>query len=117
MRWIGPLVPGGEDVTLSGDIHEVRRQILERNPNYDNDFRAENELAERGVSPVKRNRVWPLECNPQGANCGRAPIPGDINYLRTLQGGNARCVANARSCSRIACTNGSGIFLCNDVSI
>ncbi|KAH7117571.1 hypothetical protein B0J11DRAFT_509282 [Dendryphion nanum] len=113
LKWIGPIVPGGKDVSLEGDIHEIRRQILERNPNYDRDFNSSKNV-ERGMELDKRNRVWPIQCNPGGASCSRFPIPGDIDYLRNLQGGNARCVANARSCSRIACTDGAGIFLCND---
>lgn len=35
MEFVGPVAPGGPDVTLYGTAKEVYEQILELNPSYD----------------------------------------------------------------------------------
>jgi hypothetical protein len=35
MEFVGPITPGGPDVTLSGSAKDIYEQILELNPSYD----------------------------------------------------------------------------------
>ena len=76
-------------------------------------------VTKRDVGSVlqKRNKELPPWCNPPGI--GQASEQATYNnykYLNGLYG--TRCGVNAgpRVCSRIACTLGGGVFLCNDVS-
>ncbi|KAF2836611.1 hypothetical protein M501DRAFT_1059999 [Patellaria atrata CBS 101060] len=109
MEWRGPITSDGADVTLTGTIQEVYKQVLERNPNYLTDF-----PPAEGTSLVARNRIWPVQCNPGGDFADVNRISEGIRYLRDLSGGNARCGVNGRSCARISCSWDAGISLCND---
>jgi hypothetical protein len=35
MEFLGPITPGGPDVTLSGSAKDIYEQIIELNPSYD----------------------------------------------------------------------------------
>jgi hypothetical protein len=38
MKWIGAIVPNGEEVTFKGDIESIHRQVLDLNSNFLTDF-------------------------------------------------------------------------------
>ncbi len=70
-----------------------------------------------GATLEKRNKELPPWCNPPGIGQASSQATLDnYNYLHGLYG--TRCVVGGgpRVCSRIACTKGGGVFLCNDVS-
>ncbi|MCJ1367176.1 hypothetical protein MMC16_006308 [Acarospora aff. strigata] len=119
LQYIGPIHPGGSDITLNGTAQELHSQILHLNPDFQISDFAEPEPEEPSTTTTPhlraRNPLAPW-CNPPGigTTSGYATL-SNINYLRDLPG---RCYVaeGPRTCARIACWHGAAVFVCNDVS-
>ncbi|KAM5354991.1 hypothetical protein ACJ41O_001637 [Fusarium nematophilum] len=119
---IGPLVDGGENVTFKGTVESVMAQILEANPDFKFDeAKAEEEesssaLSERSLEARAHATHHFCRAGRVGAYGGgeanRDQIPREISYLRSI--GSRTCGVNARSCVRVSCSWGAGIWWCND---
>ncbi|KAH6981064.1 hypothetical protein BKA56DRAFT_673506 [Ilyonectria sp. MPI-CAGE-AT-0026] len=117
---IGPLVEGGENVTLKGTAESVVAQILDANPDYKFDEAEEpdSSLAERDLVLESRAQATHHYCRAGkigaygGGEASRNQISREITYLRSI--GSRTCGVNARSCVRVSCSYGAGIWWCND---
>ncbi|MCJ1378930.1 hypothetical protein MMC17_002029 [Xylographa soralifera] len=56
--WVGPITPGGPNVSFTGTLQDVHKKIRELNPNYDSEFGHGNTT---GIA--KRNAILPPDCN------------------------------------------------------
>ena len=139
MQWSGPITPGGPDVKLEGTIQvchhpyndrrlvpwvltyllqEVHAQILKLNPEYKMVESANTTKRDLGIALEKRNKVVPPWCNPPGiGQASTQATHANYQYLNGLVGSRCGVGGGPRVCSRIACTQGGGVFLCNDVTL
>ncbi|KAF5133437.1 hypothetical protein E5D57_004061 [Metarhizium anisopliae] len=118
VTWTGEVLPG-KNVTFSGTMQEVRAKILAENPDYFSAY--DNEAGiEHGSHLQKRWELkQPPDCN-YGNFIRRINAIKFINELNAKGGGNAMCGAPPRrgpglgGCSRVSCSWGSQMWLCND---
>ncbi|EFQ97335.1 hypothetical protein MGYG_00374 [Nannizzia gypsea CBS 118893] len=116
MIYEGPIVPGGDNVTLEGTIEEIFRQILALNPSYrPEDFPAAPDTQSLSVSPsLEKRSPGHIICDPSGAErAWRRKIEDGIAYLERVPQAS-HCRVRNRSCARVSCSWDSGIFFCND---
>lgn len=123
-EWDVEVTPGGEKVTLRGTIEEVHAQLLERNPNWDEDFPeqvedlAERDLGEEGFTPIEKRTDFSGSkyfCYARWPTTARARIVEGISYLRRVRGKPSLRAGPGR-CSRVSCSWNAAIYWCNDVS-
>lgn len=106
--------PGAPNITLNGTIQEVYAQLLEINPNYDEDWK--NEPSEMGtVSDAFNLWAYTLRCSPNNG-VTQGPVKEGIEYLRKVRG-QPHLGRGPRKCERVSCSWNTGIFWCNDVSV
>ncbi|KAH7305270.1 hypothetical protein B0I35DRAFT_444276 [Stachybotrys elegans] len=118
LQVIGPLVDGGENVTLYGTVESVVAQIQSVVP----EFKVEEEeewnstISSRDIEIRAHATHHFCRAGKVGAYGGseakRNQISREISYLRSI--GDRTCGVNARSCVRVSCSNGAGIWWCND---
>ncbi|KFX85987.1 hypothetical protein O988_09823 [Pseudogymnoascus sp. VKM F-3808] len=116
---IGPVTPGGPDVTLTGTAKSIYEQILVLNPSYNPaDFggeplKPEPTLAEKALSQLE-GRTWTGGC----CRCTGAPYNVEaydqatldgINYLLAL--GTRQCGTGSGGVLRAACSYNSAIWM------
>jgi hypothetical protein len=133
MEFVGPVTPGGPDITLSGSVKDIYEQIIELNPSYDVfDFpeyadaleseglnRENIETANLTTRNPSRDAEDTLAKRGDGINCSVGKYVGNIYtqcsegiyYLRKL--GRARCSAKPRSCARVSCSRNCGMYYCS----
>lgn len=114
LMWSGEVAPGDERM-LVGTIEQVAAIINSTSPGaFDDD---EDDVS----SPELRKRdITGVDCG-RGQPCGIRIIRTGIKYLknkRSKNGNKADCYAPAQrkgkpGCSRVSCSHGAGIFLCN----
>ncbi|KAF4472521.1 hypothetical protein FALBO_574 [Fusarium albosuccineum] len=118
---IGSYVDGGENVTFKGTAESVIAQIKESYPDFKLDEAEEVEesdvsLSDRGLE--RRAHATHHYCRAgrvgayNGGEANRDQIAKEIGYLRSI--GSRTCGVNARSCVRVSCSWGAGIWWCND---
>ncbi|KFY46403.1 hypothetical protein V495_02494 [Pseudogymnoascus sp. VKM F-4514 (FW-929)] len=135
---VGPITPGGPNVTLTGTAESIYNQILKLNPSYDPEEHGGTRLPSRppidpntepntGTSLVPARVVKrQLENRTPTSGCCRclgAPYNGEIvgigaivagrDYLDGL--GSAWCGTDSGGVSRISCSYNSAIYLVNSV--
>ncbi|CAG9947826.1 unnamed protein product [Clonostachys rosea f. rosea IK726] len=136
MDFVGPLTPGGPNVTLSGTAKEIYEQILELNPSYsvwDFDEYADD-LEARGLTredidvnnpslKIRSSVMAELHGRDNELfNCNIGSYVGNVwsqcgegfGYLWNL--GKAWCGAKAKSCARVSCSHNCGMYLCSKLS-
>ncbi|GBF65816.1 hypothetical protein TMEN_8534 [Trichophyton mentagrophytes] len=116
MVYIGPVTPGGENVTLEGSIQEIFHQILKLNPSYkQEDFHDTPDSHAHQVGTNLEKRIpGDIICDPSGTKrAWRKHIEEGVAYLKRAPQASL-CRVRNRACSRISCSWDSGIFLCND---
>ncbi|KAF3479665.1 uncharacterized protein GIQ15_06641 [Arthroderma uncinatum] len=110
MKYVGPITPGGANVTLEGTAEHIHAQILKLNPKFNpgdfHDDKSDHELRTRSKTNTICGKI-------AGGRANIRHIDAGIRYLNSLPGG---CYAPAgpRACIRISCSYGSAIYLCND---
>ncbi|KAL2073310.1 hypothetical protein VTL71DRAFT_10634 [Oculimacula yallundae] len=130
LEFVGPIFPGGLNVTLFGTAQSVYEQIMALNPSYNVfDFPANTkDLEADGITRENIKSITDISTTPavtvrsilsrqDGINCGIREktlyyerCTEGYYYLRNL--GSASCGAAANSCSRVSCSNHCGIWLC-----
>ncbi|KAF3936363.1 hypothetical protein ABW20_dc0100440 [Dactylellina cionopaga] len=125
MVFVGPAVPGGPNVTITGTAEYIYGKLHEMNPKYDAwEFPEYQErMAQEGIS-----RDSPLEARSnQLTKRGRTQcsVSGDevpnyitqcaegVSYLSKLNGW-CKAPRGHAGCARVSCSHNCGIFLCND---
>ncbi|KAK3988490.1 hypothetical protein QBC44DRAFT_397908 [Cladorrhinum sp. PSN332] len=125
LEWEIETTAGGPKATFTGTVEEVHAQLLEINPNWDEEVAA-TLLAERDAATAAlearaigdgenglQKRDWTICGNDLGARQDR--IREGISYLRGLSG-QAVNGPGPRNCSRVSCSWNSGIWYCNNNS-
>ncbi|MCJ1326974.1 hypothetical protein MMC10_003640 [Thelotrema lepadinum] len=113
-NWTGVIFPGGPEVTLNGTIPDVRQQILQINPNYDQDFG--NKVTEANERRRKRNQAdpeWPVLCNVPGGYSNLQYVDQFDLDLRWTDG-STTVGPGPKVCTPLVCTTGIAVSLCND---
>ncbi|KAH7115334.1 hypothetical protein B0J11DRAFT_510927 [Dendryphion nanum] len=112
--WTGAVTKGGPNITLTGDVQSIMRQILILNPNYAPEDSAKalglitrsTALSEASLS----KRQTTFSCHGLEAAV-TSDVDAAINYLANLGG---YCGAAAGTCARMTCSNDSGTFICSE---
>lgn len=116
--WEIEVTPGeGNYVTLNGTIEKVYPELLEINPNYEQEYEefvAENE-APKSVEKRTDFSTSKYYCNGRWTAISTGEIAKGISYLRRV-GGQPRMGAGPGTCARVSCSWNAAIFWCNDVS-
>ena len=98
---------------LTGTIEQVRSQLKDINPNFEQEFPpVQVNATEPGAKLEKRDRIL---CNQ--ANLGNAvisDIQDGISYLRGVKG-HPTNGPGPGNCGQVSCSGGSAITWCNDV--
>lgn len=103
--------PDGPTLTLNGTIQEMRRQLLEINPNYDTDFN-------HTTTVEKRTNFFGAQLQCGELRWGAVKNKGyeeGVRYLRRLRG-IPHMGPGPGACSRVSCSWSTGMWMCNDVS-
>lgn len=117
--WDVQAFPDGPTLTLNGTIQEMHKRLLEINPNYDTDFN-HTAVAARGLDFGLEKRTdfngCQLECSL--AKWGEPKIKGYDEGLEYLYDhlGVPHMGPGPGACSRVSCSYGTGMWMCNDVS-
>ncbi|SCO81325.1 uncharacterized protein FRV6_05538 [Fusarium oxysporum] len=93
-EWEVEITPGGPTTVLNGTIEEVHEELLQLNPDWDEDD-AEYHCGGR----------WP--------KCRTTIINQGIPYLRRIKG-KPRNGPGPGNCGRVSCSFNSAIWWCND---
>ena len=111
--WEMEVIPNGEKVTLNGTIQEVHAQLLQLNPNWDEDFK--DRFHSRNTSPFERRADFTgarTDCDREEAN--PYDIQQGIEYLRRVSG-PATNPPGPNVCDRVSCSWSNAILWCNEV--
>ncbi|PNY26072.1 Uncharacterized protein TCAP_03995 [Tolypocladium capitatum] len=106
--WDTQAFPDGPTLRLNGTIQEIRRQLLEINPNYDTDFNRTAVVEKR--DEFDGAKYFCLE--KWGHPYERGYYSG-LDYLRNHRGA-PHMQPGPAVCSRVSCGYKTGIWLCND---
>ncbi|KAI1454777.1 hypothetical protein F4805DRAFT_303469 [Annulohypoxylon moriforme] len=123
ITWTGQVRPGEAVLSITGTAQEIYKQIIEINPNYDNELGLnsnQSTIARRGLEPIQKRATTSDDWTCTYGNDVNAESIGEgVRYLYSIA--NADCSAppgspGAGGCSVSSCNSGAGIFLCNDSS-
>ena len=121
MEFVGPLTPGGPNVTIVGTAKAIYESILEQNPSYNPwDF---PEYAERMAAQGLTDSSSVEKRQESHINCDFGTMVGEfstqcnegLNYLDRIAGYCGAPPGHA-GCSRVSCSHNCAMVLCNDVS-
>ncbi|KFX99561.1 hypothetical protein V495_00894 [Pseudogymnoascus sp. VKM F-4514 (FW-929)] len=106
MIYEGPITPGGETYTLSGDAKGIYEQILQLNPSYNiTDFNI--------PAPQEAKRaVTAIHCDVTANYAPNNRIRDGINYLNSL--GAGYCRLGPAVVTRISCSWSAAIYWGNN---
>ncbi|RDA89036.1 hypothetical protein CP532_0643 [Ophiocordyceps camponoti-leonardi (nom. inval.)] len=120
-KWEVDISPHGPSVTLSGSVEEVYHQVLQLNPQYEQNSSWLSTAPKTQPSKLAQNTSpkhvtdWSL-----GATlCGRwsatpvRRVREGIRYLRRVRG-QPKSQAGPAQCGRVSCAYDSAIWWCND---
>ncbi|EMR72908.1 hypothetical protein MGN70_001760 [Eutypa lata] len=135
LEFVGPVTPGGPNVTLYGTAKDIYEQILVLNPSYHvfdfpeyaADFAADGitrEDLDTSKNPMRDLFSPKREVATRASqyNCKIGSYVGNYEtqcaegtvYLQKL--GNAWCGAKAKSCARVSCSHNCGMYLCSKLT-
>lgn len=121
--WEISATPGGPKIILNGTAQEVHDQLLELNPNFDEDFGLHEPITEGSdtsddAAGLTKRNIFPGNA---GYNCfGRwgfvftDTLWDGIDYLRRV-GGQPSNGPGPGNCGRVSCSYRTAIHWCNDV--
>ncbi|GAB1205198.1 hypothetical protein APSETT445_003869 [Aspergillus pseudonomiae] len=109
--WEVETTPGGPKMILNGTVQQVHAQLLEINPNYDDEFAAVLEKRETTVLDKRDD----IKCN-NWPKARRGDIEAGIKHLRGVSGQPSNGPGPG-NCGRVSCSWGAAIWWCNDVSL
>ncbi|KAK6335769.1 hypothetical protein TWF730_003145 [Orbilia blumenaviensis] len=108
MKVTGPIVPGGTNVELSGTAEEVIAQLDKLHPGWQN----EQPPSEKRPLQARYWKDTPKCERIGGKGALHHAIKEGATHLKNL--GNRGCGAAPHDCSRVSCSHGSAVFLCNN---
>lgn len=122
-QWDVQAFPGGEILQMTGTVEKIWDQLLAINPNYVDDWGVEDPtLPDEANADATTSLVKRTDFTGSTVKCGNKArayfdhIARGIKYLRSVQG-KPRNGAGPGNCGRVSCSNQSGIYWCNDVSL
>lgn len=116
LKWTGQVEIGKQNITLEGTADEIYKQILDINPDYDDQLGIKNwrELSNQTIA----RRGDPINSNSINCNIGNLCEPlwvlKGIDNLYAIGNGGCTAPAGWGGCARTQCYDGSSIWLCND---
>ncbi|KAK4232624.1 hypothetical protein QBC38DRAFT_450254 [Podospora fimiseda] len=121
LSWEVATTPGGPTMILNGTVQQVRAQLLQLNPNYDNDF-AELTAASKAAAAMRRSKGVSKDVDPSHRLCDiwgrwdsatKKRILEGIDYLHHING-QPHQGPGPGNCGRVSCSFDSAIIWCND---
>ncbi|PFH59766.1 hypothetical protein XA68_11897 [Ophiocordyceps unilateralis] len=125
-EWEVELSPGGRTVTLNGTIEEVYQQVVQLNPNYEQQSStvttSSSQKQSSTPSKVAQNAsvMLAVDWNLATSLCGGKwqatsvrRVREGIGYLRRVRG-RPSSLAGPSRCGRVSCAYNSAIWWCND---
>lgn len=121
-EWEVEITPGGPTTVLNGTIEEVHDELLQLNPDWDEEYAGnstDSELTERdsGFELFARTDFSDAEyhCGGRWPKCRTTFVNQGISYLRRTKGKPTNGPGPG-NCGRVSCSFNSAIWWCNDVS-
>ncbi|KAI1371198.1 hypothetical protein F4677DRAFT_317032 [Hypoxylon crocopeplum] len=123
ITWTGQVKPREAAVSITGTAEDIYKQIVEMNPNYDNELglnSSHSAMRRRDVELIEKRASTSSDWTcTYGNDVNAESIGAGVRYLYSIA--NADCAAppgspGAGGCSVSSCNSGAGIFLCNDSS-
>jgi hypothetical protein len=123
MAWEVPVFRGSDEtLAVNGTVEEVHAQVLRRNPNWDADFLARSTTTSSvdgtGSNIEKRETDFgggAYFCGARWPYATHWRVMQGVDYLSHIQG-KVQLAAGPGACSRVSCSYGAAIYVCNDVS-
>ncbi|KKK16636.1 hypothetical protein P175DRAFT_0516994 [Aspergillus ochraceoroseus IBT 24754] len=118
-EWEFELTPGGEKVYLNGTAQEVHRELLSRNPKWNEDFGFDSKLEahahEKRAELAKRTDFSDASyfCGGRWEYCNAGAIAEGRAYLFGLSGRPTNSPGPG-ACGRVSCSYNAAIYWCND---
>ncbi|POR38578.1 Uncharacterized protein TPAR_01207 [Tolypocladium paradoxum] len=113
VEWDLPAFIDGPILTLNGTAEDVHKQLLEINPNYNEDFK----MFERRSTDIEKRIDWSdtkVICSPElFGKCSMYKMWDGVNYLYSLPG-QPRNGPGPGACGRVSCSGNTAILWCND---
>ncbi|KAK2874967.1 hypothetical protein FQN49_001900 [Arthroderma sp. PD_2] len=81
MTYMGPITPGGENVTLLGDAREIHAQIMKLNPKFN-----PMDFPDESTKLHKRSKVGALLANPKAFWPGRLLSTKELRTSKAFRG-------------------------------
>ncbi|KAI3587790.1 hypothetical protein IWW34DRAFT_876110 [Fusarium oxysporum f. sp. albedinis] len=115
-------VTSGSTTVLEGTIEEIHEELLQLNPNWDEEYMSN--FTQAAADTEKRDSDKHLfgrtnfngakyTCRGRWPECHPAPIVRGVEYLRYVQG-NPKNGPGPGNCGRVSCSNNAAIWWCND---
>ncbi|KXH49274.1 hypothetical protein CNYM01_06990 [Colletotrichum nymphaeae SA-01] len=123
IEWEVQAHPGGENLTLTGTVEEVLKELRTINPNYDQDFGVTSLTSTEAIDVAIESAVTQADDTFKDApvNCAgyddadRKRLAQGARYLLDVKGKPTRGPGPG-SCGRVSCSYNSAIYWCNMVS-
>ncbi|KAJ4205006.1 hypothetical protein NW759_014672 [Fusarium solani] len=121
-EWEVEVTPGGPTTVLNGTIEEVHNELLQLNPDWDEEYIGNStadagEINERdaGFRLLARTDFSDAayRCGGRWPKCRTTFISQGIYYLRSVKG-KPRNGPGPGNCGRVSCSFNSAIWWCND---
>ncbi|RGP62433.1 hypothetical protein FSPOR_9280 [Fusarium sporotrichioides] len=119
-EWEVEITPGGPKTILSGTVEEVHEELLQLNPDYDEEFSINStasEISQRdsGFNLVQRTDFSDAEyhCGGRWKKCKTWAVNDGISYLRRVKG-KPKNGPGPGNCGRVSCSWNAAIWWCND---
>ncbi|WXC44252.1 hypothetical protein QX201_003989 [Fusarium graminearum] len=119
-EWEVEITPGGPTTVLNGTIEEVHDELLQLNPDWDEEYAGnstDSELTERdsGFELFGRTDFSDAEyhCGGRWPKCRTTFVNQGISYLRRTKGKPTNGPGPG-NCGRVSCSFNSAIWWCND---
>ncbi|RKL21674.1 hypothetical protein BFJ68_g1986 [Fusarium oxysporum] len=115
-------VTSGSTTVLEGTIEEIHEELLQLNPNWDEEYMSN--FTQAAADTEKRDSDKHLfgrtnfngakyTCRGRWPECHTAPIVRGVEYLRYVQG-KPKNGPGPGNCGRVSCSNNAAIWWCND---
>ncbi|KAI1388134.1 uncharacterized protein F4822DRAFT_303362 [Hypoxylon trugodes] len=108
MTWLGINTTDGLEIAVSGTIQEIQSQVQSMNDS----IVWKMSSTQQSIKPRSKKNIV---CNSGGdGGADNVFVQQGIDYLKSIKNGPCGAPPGPNKCSRISCSYGAGIFLCND---
>ncbi|KAH7234329.1 hypothetical protein B0J15DRAFT_538988 [Fusarium solani] len=121
-EWEIEVTPGGPIAVLNGTVEKIHEELLQLNPNWDEEYISNSTDTTGGASKRDSDshlfsrtdfRGSKYTCRGRWPECHPNPIRRGIEYLRYVQG-RPRNGPGPGNCGRVSCSYNAAIWWCND---